>query len=259
MHYEMMTVTPELALRWLNEKNNRNRSLSKYTVGAYASDMEQGRWKKSHQNSIAFYKDGNLADGQHRLHAIVQSGISVEFMVFWGLDNADAYGIDAHKMRNTHDQIKIAGGDDWITKEVIATARMMMANSRYVIKPSPQEIVDFCKKHQDALQFSIQNMPKGYFSAAVRVSVAIAYYHESHDRLVSWCEIAKTGIAFNPADRSVISLRERLLRDPNLKSQGGSNRELICKMSMRSINAFCNNESLSKIITPKERFYEVPA
>jgi len=259
MHYEMMTVTPEFAARWLQEKNNRNRPLSKNVVGAYALDMSKGRWKETHQNSIAFYKDGNLADGQHRLHAIVQSGASVEFMVFWGLDSDDSYGIDAHKMRNTHDQIKIAGAADWITKDIIATARMMMSNSRYAGKPSPQEIVDFCKKHEDALQFSLLNMPKNYFSAAVRVAVAIAYYHESPKDLESWCETARTGMAFNQTDRSVISFRERVLRDPNLKSQGGSNRELICKIAMRSISAFCKNESLSRIVAPKERIYEIPS
>lgn len=259
MNYEMMTVTPELAGRWIKEKNNRNRPLSKSFVDAYALDMAKGRWKKTHQNSIAFYKDGNLADGQHRLHAIVQSGVSVECMVFWGLESSDAYGIDAHRMRNTHDQIKIAGAEDWINKEIIATARMMMSNTRHARKPSPQEIVEFCKKHKSALVFSMSNMPKSYFSAAVRVAVAIAYYHENQEKLQDWCEIAKTGMAFHPSDRSVISFRERMLRDPNLKSQGGTNRELICKMAMRSINAFCKNETLSKIVAPKERLYEVPA
>jgi hypothetical protein len=259
MNYEMMTVTPELAARWLKEKNNRNRPISKNFVDAYALDMIKGRWKKTHQNAIAFYKDGNLADGQHRLHAIVQSGVSIECMVFWGLDSSDAYGIDAHRMRNTHDQIKIAGGADWINKDVIATARMMMMASRYAKKPSPQEIVEFCKDHENALRFSIQNMPKSYFSAAVRVAIAIAYYHESQKNIEDWCEVAKTGMAFHPYDRSVIAFRDRILRDPNLKSQGGANRELICKMAMRSISAFCKSESLSKIVAPKERLYEVPA
>jgi hypothetical protein len=221
--------------------------------------MANERWKKTHQNAMAFYTDGNIADGQHRLHAIVQSGIPMDVMVFWGLENEDAYGIDAHKMRNTHDQIKIAGGQEWITKDIIATARMMISNSSYNIKPSPQEVVDFCEKHQRALRFSVENLPKGYFSAAVRVAVAIAYYHEPHEKIESWCDIAKTGVSYGLGGRSVITFRERILRDPNLKSQGGSNREIICKITMRSINAFCNDEKLSKVVTPKERIYELPA
>lgn len=259
MHYEIMTVTPELAQRWLSEKNKRNRTLSKLTVDSYVSDMLDGKWRNSHQNAIAFYKDGNLADGQHRLAAIAASGVSIDFMVWWGLDDQDAYGIDAHRMRSTHDQIKIAGGANWITKDAIAMARMMIVQTRTTKKHSPQEIVEFCQKHEDALRFTIEHMPKSLFSAAVKVSVAVAYYHEGHDDLIEWCDIMKTGVATSQRARSVIVFRERLARDPNLKSQGGVNREMICRLAMRSIQAFCSNFVLSKIITPKERIYVIPA
>lgn len=259
MHYEIMTVTPELAQRWLSEKNKRNRNLSKITVDAYVSDMQSGKWRNSHQNAIAFYKDGNLADGQHRLAAIAASGVSIDFMVWWGLDDQDAYGIDAHKMRNTHDQIKIAGGADWITKDVIAIARMMMVQTRATKKHSPQEVVEFCQKHEGSLRFTVHHMPKSIFSAPVKVSVAIAYYHERHNDLIEWCDVMRTGIGSSQRDRSAIVFRERMIRDPNLKSQGGAAREIICRLAMRSIHAFCANSVLSKIVEPKERIYVIPA
>jgi hypothetical protein len=259
MHYEMMTVTPELAARWLNTKNARNRNISATTVDAYARDMGAGRWKNSHQNAIAFYKDGNLADGQHRLAAIVKSGVSIDFMVYWGLDGSDAYGIDAHRMRNTHDQIKIAGGSDWIGKDIIATARILMAVSRSGKKVSPQEIYDFCEAHKPALAYSIEYIPKSSFPASVRAAVAAAYYHEDHKSLSDWCGVAVTGVTFEPKGRSAITFRERLHKDTGLRSQGGIVREATCKMAMKSIHAYCKGDILTKMFEPKERIYEIPA
>jgi hypothetical protein len=253
MHYEQMTITPELAARWLKEKNNRNRILAKATVDAYANDMANGRWKQTHQNAIAFYANGNLADGQHRLAAIVQSGVSIDFLVVFGLADDDAYGIDAHRMRGTHDQIKIAGGNDWITKDIVAISRMMMSGK----KQSPQEIVEFSNQNKEALQFALEHMPKSHFSAPVRVAIAYAYEFEQKSELINWCQIARTGIGSDHRDRSVIAFRERMNKDLGLIRGGGGAvvRELTCKLAMKSIYAYCRGQALTRLVEPKDRIY----
>ena len=43
---------------------------------------------------IAFYDDGDLADGQHRLWAIVDSGMPIEFPIARGLSRADGLNIN---------------------------------------------------------------------------------------------------------------------------------------------------------------------
>lgn len=84
---KMETITPEIAKKYL-EKNTRNyRSLSKNTVDTYAEDMKIGKWEENGE-CIAFYENGDLFDGQHRLHAIVKSGVTLRMMVERGIPNS---------------------------------------------------------------------------------------------------------------------------------------------------------------------------
>jgi hypothetical protein len=74
MTYEL--ITPELASSLL-ETNSNNRNLSKGTVEAYANDMLAGNWDESVGDAISIDTDGVLRNGQHRLSAIVLSGVSI--------------------------------------------------------------------------------------------------------------------------------------------------------------------------------------
>lgn len=67
-------VTPTQASKWL-ETNTRNRNLSRSRVEMMARDIAEGRWQQRNV-SVAFYTDGRLADGQHRLNAIVLAGVT---------------------------------------------------------------------------------------------------------------------------------------------------------------------------------------
>ena len=74
MQIKKVTITPSMAKAWM-ETNKQNRSFSRSTALKYAADMKAGLWQETHQNAIAFYEDGRLADGQHRLSAITEAGI----------------------------------------------------------------------------------------------------------------------------------------------------------------------------------------
>lgn len=259
MHSETMTVTPDLAERWLRERNKRNRVMSKAKVSSYARDIASGNWHQTHQNSIAFYNDGNLADGQHRLAAIVESNTSLDLVVWWGLSDKSAFGIDAHKMRKTADQIKIAGMGEWIGANEIACARMMPGARTSNRIYTPQEIVDFCNEHEYAIRFSIDHLKSRIGGAPIRAAVAVAVYHENEYDLRQWCNIMDSGIGTSSASRTVLTLRDRILRDRGLKSGAEVVREYLLRVAMRSIKGFCEGEVLTKIYEPKERIYTLPA
>lgn len=82
---ETITVTPEMAKKWLATNTKGNRPTSSRVVGCYARDMAAGRWQLTHQG-IAFNKTGELVDGQHRLAAIVEADVPVEMVVSTGFD-----------------------------------------------------------------------------------------------------------------------------------------------------------------------------
>jgi len=105
MRFTTQTVTPELAREWL-EANTGNRVIRPRHVIRLADAMKRGMWKTTHQG-IAFDVNGRLVDGQHRLMAISQSGVSVEMAVSFDVP-ADTFGaLDQGERRDLSDILGI--------------------------------------------------------------------------------------------------------------------------------------------------------
>jgi len=64
MRTEVMSVTPDMAAKWLTQNSGSQRTVSRHTVDKYAADMAAGMWELTHQ-AIAFNTTGDLVDGQH--------------------------------------------------------------------------------------------------------------------------------------------------------------------------------------------------
>lgn len=71
-----MDITPEIAQEWLN-KNPNYRKLRIARAKFYAEQMSNGRWQRT-EEPICLDTDGNLVNGQHRLMAIVISGVTLK-------------------------------------------------------------------------------------------------------------------------------------------------------------------------------------
>ena len=116
---EIVSVTPEIAKTWL-ATNARNRVVRKGMVRRYARDMAEGRWCLTHQG-IAFDRDGNLIDGQHRLKAVVLSGATIKMAVVRGCDPESFVVLDSGGVRTSGDRLGLAGVSS--AKQVGAIAR----------------------------------------------------------------------------------------------------------------------------------------
>jgi hypothetical protein len=101
-------VSPEEAERLLNEHNPYNyRKLNLSTVKIYAKDMQDGNWKDNGE-TIKIDCNGNIIDGQHRLQAVADSGISIELLFVEGLDPSVANTIDIGRKRSIEQYLKWA-------------------------------------------------------------------------------------------------------------------------------------------------------
>ncbi len=105
-------ITPAMAKEWL-KRNVRNRTVSKDVVTAYARDMVNGEWAETHQG-IAFNDLDELIDGQHRLNAVILSGVTVKMRVTWGLKSqmggklmTTMDAVDRGRTRSVADQLRI--------------------------------------------------------------------------------------------------------------------------------------------------------
>lgn len=120
--FDLVTVTPEMAAQWLSDQVP-NRSLSHAGVGKIASDMANGRWRATPQ-AIMFNAAGALIDGQHRLAAVVLSGVTVDMWVARNVPDEDRDHLDQGTIRQAKDFLQMEGK---------AHATILQAAARLVI------------------------------------------------------------------------------------------------------------------------------
>lgn len=99
----IIEVTPALAEQWL-ARNTNNRKLSQAVVQQYAGAMERGEWNLGNA-AIAKDPEGNLLDGQHRLHAVVRSGVTIRQMLVEGLAPHTQDSMDSGRKRTLEQQL----------------------------------------------------------------------------------------------------------------------------------------------------------
>lgn len=95
----VMEVTPQMAEQWLKRNHGKQRKVSWARIESFAADMTAGAWALTHQG-ICFGADGDLIDGQHRLHAIVRAGVSVRLLVIRNPEGQFETPIDRGRPRN---------------------------------------------------------------------------------------------------------------------------------------------------------------
>lgn len=79
-------ITPEQAQAYL-DNNAKHRPIKDKKVAEYMAQMQDGAWKLNGK-AICFDSTGRLLNGQHRLSAVVRSGVSLTTLVVRGLDPA---------------------------------------------------------------------------------------------------------------------------------------------------------------------------
>ena len=121
---EWVEIGPEFA-NLLLERNPDNRAIKPILLETIVSDMMSGRWEPYTGETIIVAKDGCLNDGQHRLTALAQSGMTYPFLFVFGVERDMRVNLDLGRARNAGDFItmnKIKDGNN-----VAAVASMLIA------------------------------------------------------------------------------------------------------------------------------------
>jgi hypothetical protein len=130
MELHEITITPDMAEKML-QYNICNRPLSKSIVTNYSNMMKKGEWYFSHQ-AIAFSEDDNskliLVDGQHRLAAVVLSGITTKFSVIYKAIQTPY--IDTARNRTFIDNLNIFNNTTRYTKTMMGILNLLMSISK---------------------------------------------------------------------------------------------------------------------------------
>lgn len=212
MEVKMEKITPEKAQRYLN-RNTSNRKLREGVVEKYATDMKSGRWTEC-PAPIAFYENGDVADGQHRLWAIVESEMPQEFLVARGLDRSAGLNIDTGLNRTVVDNAKIAGLTGTISNEHIAIAKYVEEGVKQSKVRSNSQKLDMLEKHREAAEWTVSHGPrgKGIRISLVLAAIARAWYHEADkEKLARFCRLLENGMGMGEHETAAVALRNYLL------------------------------------------------
>lgn len=251
-------ITPSMAAEWLN-KNTSNRKASTIKVQTYANDMQNGNWRQHHQG-IAFYDDGVLADGQHRLMAIVRSKMSINMLVTFDVPRESAIGIDVHLARKTSDVLKITGQSEWIGINEAAIAKHLLALlGKASSATSASVVAEYGEHHKMAIKFAggnaVTKNARFLTTAPVRAAAACAYHYHGEHEIRRFFKSLVSGIPESLDEIAVIRLRERLLQDAGALQSSADGRRKVTKLAMRAIKAFMERDTIGKLIEPSGFVY----
>lgn len=148
-------ITPAMAAAWLDAHENY-RPIRPRRVALYAEDMRAGRWDFN-EEAIVFGTDGKLVDGQHRLAAIVHTGMPRRMRVTRG---APILAIrDGGVARTPGDHLLAEGVQNGNVKA--AVGRLAIAYEQRILHDpakvsliSSSQVRDFVLAHQREMQDS---------------------------------------------------------------------------------------------------------
>lgn len=258
-------ITPEIAKVYLSSQRN-NRTPTPSRIADYADRMQRGEWRIS--QPLQFSSEGDLFDGQHRLMAVIASGIACEFLVIRGLPPETRLFVDIGQTRRTAQIAEMMEMGVTSLNSKLATCKAMFIGKS--LKPknqkaqseaqkirasmswsfSPHELINLYQKYSDGIDFADQL--KTPATAAVRAVVARAWYHENHARLQQFINVFNTGYAITQWDESAIALRNNLIVEKSGKHYGGSVARLITyKRTMSGLSNFLSNKNI-RFVREKE-------
>lgn len=258
-------ITPPIAEQWLNS-NKSNRKLREGVVEKYADDMANGRWTEC-TAPIVFYEDGDLADGQHRLWAIVESKRSQTFDVKRGLDRAAGMNIDIGMGRSIVDNARISGADRDLSNELIAVSRAIFDGESSAAKGgrkggsrSNSAKLEVVEVHREAAQWAISHGPRGknIRNSIVLGAIGRAWYHEEDkDRLARFAAVLASGLYDGDGETAAVILRNYLIAKGPATSSSPLWRDTFLKV-MNAIHYFMKGKKLTVIKVVNEEAYPLP-
>lgn len=255
-----MEITPEIARVWLL-RNTVNRRVEQDTVNMYARDMQIGAWLLC-MVPLCFRPDGSLGNGQHRLLAIIKSGIPCFMLVAHNVSPEIIAAMDRGRKRSAADQAHFLGEE--LTGRQASIARILAFGS-FELTGGParsyDEIMRAKRRHEDAIDFALsagegKSHKKG-FSAPMLAVIARAWYTQDRNRIAQFLNIIRTGICQREEDTAAIKLRD-FINDVPRSSSGSRTRIAIYQRTESSLWNFLRGVPMTKLYGTEKEMFPIP-
>jgi hypothetical protein len=253
MKFIKQLVTPQIAKMYLNN-NDGNRRVSSPRLLMYCDDILNGRWKEDTGECIKISVTKKVIDGQHRLLAIVKTGVPLNLHI--ALDvNDDVFDvIDTGKSRNATDVFKIANiKHESSIPSIIATYNILVENRKFgsQIHKSKTNAMLLEQYYENGLFW--QNVAKkahSWYLAYAKILTPsfigsfFAYFYElNQNKAESFINQLTTGIGIE--NEVVNMLRNKLMQDK--MSQRKMPLNLKMALVIKAWNVFVKNKSIKQL------------
>lgn len=245
IRFRYVEVTPEMAEEWLT-RNLINRNIRKSTVAQLAKTMQSNEWRLTAE-TLKFDRQGVLLDGQHRLLAIIESGMTVPFHVCEGLASDVKRHLDTGSKRSFRDVLKmdredhptvLAGAAVWVFKYFIRRMdlnRFSHEECDGIIRQCP-ELREFC-------QYAFE-IPAALCPRALGVALYYLCARKDADRADAFFDGLATNLRIE--NTPIHFLRERLLKEAGNR-RGRFNNVTRAAFIIKAWNAYVTGEPLTKL------------
>lgn len=244
------------------KKNISNRSLSNMTVQAYAQDMLAGNWDENVGDAISIDENGILRNGQHRLYAIVKSGVGIHT---WICRNVSSDGIyDSNRRRRCSDQISIVRPDFeniYKSSQYCAIIKALIANITDGHNRRPvtaKEIIDFTEIHKKDLDGFFLKLPNGCHPkitiTVVKLSLYMAYMSKVDiNNILEFYDVLCNGMSTKQEEFPIIAYRNYL---KDSKSVSTTHAEIgRCQWALKK---YLSGSCVKRSIAPDQLIYPFP-
>lgn len=249
---EIMEMTPEMASEYLANRWPTQRPIRNNRVSRMASDMIAGRFRLG-PDSVLRIK-GKLANGQHRLSAVVQSGKPQMFIVLNSNDEELYKIVDFGMKRTISDTLamryakSVPGIARWVRAYESKAARpgargAQEASVDAELAPTETEMIDYCLDNEEILIEAAQFVSPLYHQTRLLApSIAGAMY------VIASCSDSKlektkqflTEVYVGGVPSSAMDLRNRMTLNNQTRMKSKLLPGYIFGISLKALKSYLN-------------------
>lgn len=212
-------VTPAKAAKWLT-RNYNNRNIVPGNVDYIRRQIEAGDWMLNGE-TIKFDVLGNLLDGQHRLTAIVQSGITVHVSVTRGLETRSRSTVDRGSKRSVAQIIQMEHGEKHATLSVAVARALRLFDHGILTSVSAQETMKELDARRSSIDWMQRTISKTLPRSAYFFAPLVWLYNDYGSEIEQFAESMSTLEGLRRGS-PIIALQRALMRpsadDPDRRS-----------------------------------------
>lgn len=239
-------ISPDLATEWL-KRNKANRTIRPARVAQYAKDMASDSWFDTGE-TIKFDWNGDMVDGQHRLTAVIESGVVLPMRVLFGLDPVAKEYVDTGAARTANDALRMRGEAASAILAGAARLGYLIESGQKSVRISHATVFEFIEAHP-----GLREAAEATYKMVHKISAPPSVIAYSRHRIV---EVdAEAGAAFidKLANLNDLAADDPILRLAQRLRQLERVREKVDKQTMtitilRTWNAWRQGKKMQRVL-----------